>query len=87
MNLIETIIKKGKDLIDTITLTRKLRISRDEQLLYLEKNTIDLESRMHIYIQDGLFLNAETMYNGLKENKKHVDRINEFWEFINKDNK
>ena len=42
---------------------------------------------MRIYIQDGSFLNAETMYNGLKENKKHVDRINEFWEFINKDKK
>ena len=38
MNLIETIVKKGKDFIDTITLTRKLRISRDEHLLFLEKN-------------------------------------------------
>lgn len=37
MNLVKTPIKKGKDFINTVTLTHKLRISRDEHLLYLEK--------------------------------------------------
>ena len=87
MNLIETIIKKGKDLIDTITLTRKLRISRDEQLLYLEKNIIGLEERMEQYLKDGNFSSAENMYNCINLNKDSIRRANDFWEFINKNNK
>lgn len=87
MNLIETIIKKGKDFIDTITLTRKLRICRDERLLYFERNIIDLEDHMNEYLKLGNFNSAETMYNSIKDSKKYIERINEFWEYINKDNK
>ena len=87
MNLIETIIKKGKDFIDTITLTRKLRISRDEHLLYLEKNIIELEERMEAYLKDGNFSSAENMYNGINLNKDNIQRAKAFWEYINKCNK
>lgn len=87
MNLIETIIKKGKDFIDTITLTRKLRICRDERLLYFERNIIDLEDHMNECLKLGNFNSAETMYNDIKASKKYIERINEFWEYINKDNK
>lgn len=87
MNLIETLIKKGKDFIDTVTLTRKLRISRDEHLLYLEKNIIGLEERMEQYLKDGNFSSAENMYNCINLNKDSIRRANNFWEFINKNNK
>ena len=87
MNLIETILKKGKDFIDTIVLTRKLRISRDEHLLYLEKNIIGLEECMEQYLKDGNFGSAENMYNGINLNIDSIRRANDFWEFINKNNK
>lgn len=87
MNLIETLIKKGKDFIDTVTLTRKLRISRDEHLLYLEKNIIGFEERMEQYLKDGNFGSAENMYNCINLNKDSIRRANDFWEFINKNNK
>ena len=87
MNLIETIIKKGKDFIDTIVLTRKLRISRDEHLLYLEKNIIGLEERMEQYLKDGNFSSAENMYNFINSSKISIQKANDFWEFINKDKK
>ena len=87
MNLIETIIKKGKDFIDTIALTRKLRISRDERILCLEKNIITYETRMEEFLKDGNFSSAETMYNGINLNKDNIQRAKAFWEYINKCNK
>ena len=87
MNLIETLIKKGKDFIDTVTLTRKLRISRDEQLLYLEKNIITYETRMEEFLKDGNFSSAESMYNCINLNKDSIRRAKDFWEYINKNNK
>lgn len=87
MNLIETLIKKGKDFIDTVTLTHKLRISRDEHLLYLEKNIIGFEERMEQYLKDGNFSDAENMHNCINLNKDRIRRANDFWEFINKNNK
>lgn len=79
--------KEGKDFIDTVTLTHKLRISRDEHLLYLEKNIIGLEERMEQYLKDGNFSNAENMYNCINLNKDSIRRANDFWEFLNKNNK
>ena len=87
MNLIETIIKKGKDFIDTVTLTRKLRISRDEHILCLEKNIITYETRMEQYLKDGNFSSAESMYNCINLNKDSIRRAKGFWEYINNDNK
>lgn len=87
MNLIETIVKKGKDFIDTITLTRKLRISRDEHLLFLEKHLIEYENRMQEYLKLGNFSSAENMYNAIISTKANIEKANNFWEYINKDNK
>ena len=87
MNLIETIIKKGKDFIDTITLMRKLRISRDEYLLGLEKNILDYEDRMQEHLKLGNFSNAVSMYNMAIATKTSIEKVNNFWEYINKDNK
>lgn len=87
MNLIETLIKKGKDFIDTVTLTRKLRISRDEHILCLEKNIITYETRMEEFLKDGNFSSAENMYNVINSSKVSIQKANDFWEFINKGNK
>ena len=87
MNLIETIIKKGKDLIDTATLTRKLRISRDEHLLRLEKDIIWYETHTQEYIKAGDFSNALAMHDLLKLREDDIQKANDFWKFINKDNK
>ena len=87
MNLIETIIKKGKDFIDTVTLTRKLRISRDEHILRLERDAIIYETRMEEFLKDGNFSSAENMYNFINSSKVSIQKANDFWEFINKSKK